>query len=54
MKSTWKWAYALSAVIILAVTGRPQSNETRGPTFTKAGELIGSGCLSERRLRPTV
>jgi hypothetical protein len=40
MKSTWKWAYALSAVIMLAVTGSPQSNETRRPTFTKAGELI--------------
>jgi hypothetical protein len=40
MTSTWKWAYALSAVTMLAVTGSSQSSETRGPTFTKAGELI--------------
>jgi hypothetical protein len=39
MKSTWQWAYALLAVIMLAATGSPQSSETRGPTFTKAGEL---------------
>jgi hypothetical protein len=40
MKSTWKWACALSTVTMLAVTGSSQSSETRGATFTKAGELM--------------
>ena len=40
MKSTWKWACVLSAVAMLAVTGSSQSSETRGSTFTNAGELI--------------
>lgn len=40
MKLTWKWVYAFLAVIMLAVTASPQLTGTRGPVFTKAGELL--------------